>query len=345
MSGKRDFDVIACGAYFMDLVFTGFPRMPHPGEELYGSGFCVRPGGAYNTVLALHRLGVRVGWAVDLGSDIWSRMVLEEAEREGIDTSLFVRHRRPLRSVTVSVCLPEDRGFITYMDPDPPVPAAIGAISRCRTRILFIPALYHGPFFAIGEKAVRRSGTLVFMDGNSSSGTLAHTKGIAEALRKVDVFLPNRAEALRLAGLSGPADQEAEETALSLLSEHTPVVVMKRGKEGATALWDGRRYSVPAARIQARGRSAARSKTAGCAPGIATAGADTSGTDTTGAGDFFDGGFMKGWLDGKQPEECLAWAVSAGTAALSCADEKRTGFSLDRVARDAERILRGARTV
>jgi len=330
---KNRYDVIVCGAYFMDLVFTGFPRMPDPGEELYGTGFTLRPGGGYNTVLALHRFGVKVGWAVDLGNDIWSGMVIAAAEEEGIDTSLFVMHRKPLRSVTVSVGLPEDRGFITYMDPDPPVPAAVKAISRTKTRILFIPALYYGPFFAIGEKVVRKNGTLVFMDGNSSSGTIQGTKGIGETLKRVDIFLPNGKEALRLTG------KDTEPEALSALSAYTPIVAMKRGKEGAAAIWNGRKLSIQAAPGSPAGTARARRPGGppAHAPAINPAAIDP-GIDTTGAGDFFDAGFMKGWLDGKTPEECLAWGVASGSAAVSCADEKRKGFTLERVARDVRRI-------
>jgi len=113
------YDVIVVGDYFIDLVFGGLPRFPELGVEIIGTDFEMIPGGAYNSALAMHRLGLKVGWACDFGTDDFSRFVLERARSAGLDDSLFVCHAQPLRRITVAASYPEDRAFITYCDPDP----------------------------------------------------------------------------------------------------------------------------------------------------------------------------------------------------------------------------------
>ena len=111
------YDVIVVGGYFVDLIFNGLPQFPVLGKEIVGSGFEMLPGGAYNAALAMHRLGLKVGWAADFGDDDFSRFTLERARAEGLDDALFVHHRRPLRRITAALSYPEERAFITYVRP------------------------------------------------------------------------------------------------------------------------------------------------------------------------------------------------------------------------------------
>src|SRR5829696_7285229 len=95
-----NFDVLLVGDYWYDLIYTDLPRLPELGRELYAGGFDNVAGGPFNYAVALHRLGVRVGWAADFGNDLFSRMVLEAARNEGLDAALFQHHDRPYRRVT-----------------------------------------------------------------------------------------------------------------------------------------------------------------------------------------------------------------------------------------------------
>ncbi len=274
------YDVLAIGSYTIDFVFTGVPGMPELGKEVYSTGFDMIPGEAYNSVIAMHRLGLKVGWAADFGNDDLSRLALEHIRREGMDESLFVHHLRPLRRLSVAVSFPHERSFITYYDPDPSIPAAIKALSTISAKVLLVPGFYYGSLFETGVKFVRLKGMKLVMDGNSSKDILITNKKIRQVIKRLDVFLPNRTEALRM---TGAADIPS---AASLLGELCPLVVVKAGADGSYAYQNGQLFHVPAIPI--------------------------TPLDTTGAGDCFNAGFLKAWLDGKPVEECLRWGNIVG---------------------------------
>jgi sugar/nucleoside kinase (ribokinase family) len=265
------YDVLLTDGYFCDLIFTGLPELPRLGADLFGTGFDMVPGAVFYTALALHRLGVRAGWACDLGTDFASRFVLDAACREGIDDSLFRLHDRPLRRVSVSFSFAHDRGFISYQDPLPNV-SPIPLIEHHRPHVVLLSHLRYGPDLLALAAATHAYGGLVYMDCQARPETLAEPD-VTAALRAVDIFAPNQNEALHLTGAAVAAQ------ALALLAELTPLVIVKCGADGALAR---------------RGAEIAR------APSIVV-----PVLDTTGAGDCFNAGFLDGYLRGEPLERCL----------------------------------------
>jgi sugar/nucleoside kinase (ribokinase family) len=274
------YDVIVVGDYCLDLIFMGLPGPPEAGREVVAEAFDAVPGGTCNAVFAMHRLGIRVGWAGDFGADTYSRTILEQARGEGLDDRLFVHHERPMRRVTVSASFPGERAFIAYYDPDPPIPAGIKALARASARLVYVPGLYTGGAFKLGMQLMHAKGMRLAMDGNTNDdATLADPK-VEQSIRGADLFFPNRAEALRLTGESDL------ERALLALGRLCPLVVVKDGPNGAQAIQSGQET---------------------CSPAI-----PVSPMDTTGAGDAFNAGFIKAWLDGLDLAQCLRWGNIVG---------------------------------
>lgn len=265
------YDVLLPGCYFCDLIFTGLPGMPQLGAEIFGTDFDMVPGASFTTALALHRLGLRVGWACDFGSDFFSRFVLEAAHAAGIDSHLFRVHNQPMRCVTASLSFPHDRAFVSFMDEQPPLNVA-ALIEQHRPRAVLLSGLNMGPPLVELVAAARRHGTFVYMDCQCVAATL-ETPGVAEALRLVDVFAPNATEAMHLTGTSSVPE------ALAILAELAPLVVVKSGPDGAVARSGDRIVRAPAIPVQV--------------------------FDTTGAGDCFNAGFLFGHLRGESLEICL----------------------------------------
>lgn len=265
-------DVLLAGVYFADLIFTGLPGMPALGHEIFGTGFDLLPGGTFNIAIAMHRLGLKVGWQCDFGTDFFSRFVLDAARAAGLDDRYFRVHDNPLRNLTVSLSFAEDRAFVTYADQfaPPSVPAGVQAEA---VRCVLLPVFYHQPDLLTLSQQLHEHDGLLFMDCAQSDATL-DTPGVVEALRAVDVFAPNETEALQLTGAPTVAD------ALDRLAALTPLVVLKQGPRGATARQGTEQLHVPAL------------------DGIRV-------VDTTGAGDCFNAGFLCGYLGGESLERSL----------------------------------------
>jgi sugar/nucleoside kinase (ribokinase family) len=293
------YDVIVVGSYSVDLIFAGLPEFPQLGKDVVGTAFEMTPGEAYITAIAMHRLGIKVGWAADFGNDDFSQFTVKHAREEGLDDSLFVIHDRPYRRISAAASFPHERGFITYYDPDPLVPAAIPALIKANARLVFLPGLYFGNFLKLGKRLIQSKRMNLVMDGNSSDGDIVgkdkQCKAIRQAIKSTDIFLPNAREARRITG-----EQELH-SALAILGELCPVVVIKDGANGSFSYMNGKIEHVPAISI--------------------------TPLDTTGAGDNFNAGFLRAWLDGSPIEICQKWGNIAGglsTTALGGTTRKLT---------------------
>jgi sugar/nucleoside kinase (ribokinase family) len=106
----------------------------------------------------------------------------------------------------------------------------------------------------------------------------------------VDVFLPNEQEAR---AISGQADVAL---AGQNLTAQGPLVVIKRGHQGALAFQGSSQWEVPSNPID---------------PGAIA--------DTIGAGDCFDAGFLRAWHAGWKIPDCLKLGVRCGESSLRAA--------------------------
>ena len=297
-----DFDVLVAGSYTVDLIFTGLDGYPQLGIDVVGTDFTMTPGEAFISAIAMHRLGINVGWAADFGNDDFSQFALKRAREEGLDNSLFVIHNRAYRRISAAASYPDDRLFITYYDPDPSLPAIIPALMKSTARLLFVPGLYSGELLGLGKRLLRAKKMKLVMDGNSSRGNLQggdkESTAIRKAIRSADIFLPNAQEARRLTG------EQDLDLALQKLGHFCPLVVIKDGPKGSWSYLKDQLVHVPAIPV--------------------------TSVDTTGAGDNFTAGFLYAWLNGQSLEICMKWGNIVGglsttmmggtTRKISCED-------------------------
>jgi sugar/nucleoside kinase (ribokinase family) len=286
LSEARDhsaFDVVVIGEYYFDLIFRGLPGVPTIGTDIWAEEFDWLAGASFSTALALARLGTRAGWWCTFGNDIFSRMIIEEARREGMPTELFQMVDRPVRRVSAAFSLSHDRGFVSYSEePERLMPRE--ALRRLKPRVLLLQGFsLDAERQALIEEA-RSLGILVCSDCQHIDMTL-DTPSMREALSRIDVFLPNAKEAM---DLTGAADVDG---ALAALSPVCPTVVVKCGGDGAVAMHEGRRYAVPALPVEV--------------------------FDTTGAGDCFNAGFVHGRLNEPDFEAALEIGVICGSLAVT----------------------------
>lgn len=274
------------GNPFCDLTFRFADRetLPPLGQEVFADSFAINPGGSFNVSAALSRLGFKVGLKARLGTDIFSRYILERMEAHCLSQDLIVRVAEPTPVVTVGISFPHDRLFISYGTPDadPSAPGAIAVadLELYHPRVLFT----HGDDGIAVFQEARRRGVLVVLDTHWDVNYL-RSEYLRGVLREVDVAVPNLPEALEI---TGAADAT---TALDRLSEWCSCVVIKMGAEGCIANCDGQRYRAPAL--------------------------DVGAVETTGAGDNFNAGLIYGLLRGYSFETALRCAnITGGLSTL-----------------------------
>ncbi len=254
-------DVLLDGGYFSDLVFTGLPEFPRLGHEVYSREFNLAPGGAYNSAVALNRLGMRIAWPCRFGSDPFSQFVKNSAINEGLDASFFEESSQPSLRITVAFSFDDERAFLSYSDAVQEIPL-LKYLNDLRPAWLCVTHLAVGLHYPELFKQARALGTRIFMDCQAHHQSIADPQ-IQDLLHLVDVFAPNAEEARRLTG------EYDLEKGLNKLVEFTPLVIIKLGSEGCLfRAQGGETMRVPGIRVQVM--------------------------DTTGAGDNFNCGFLCG---------------------------------------------------
>ncbi len=149
-------------------------------------------------------------------------------------------------------------------------------------------------------RELKGAGLTISLDTNDDPDD--RWEGLDEVLALVDIFLPNRQEACRI------AQTENVEVAIERLAQQVPILVVKLGPQGA---------------ILRKGTQ--KMKAAGNAVEV---------VDTVGAGDSFDAGFLHKFVHGAALDECLRFAnrtaaystTAAGGVEAFRNDERRRSF-------------------
>lgn len=273
-------DILIPGHYFCDVIFTGIPEFPALGTEVYTERLRIVPGGCINSVTALRRLGVSVGWMGTLGNDPFSRVVDDWVTQENIARDWLVALDQPFQRVTVALSYPQDRAFITYVDPPPDlIDRARQAVEAGECAHLHFTGLLVNERVPDLLRACRARGITVSMDCQHRPVTLAQPL-VREIISLLDIFMPNAGEARSLTETSN-LDEAAD-----ALRQLVPLLVIKDGERGAQA-WRGDEHAhAPALKVEV--------------------------VDTTGAGDVFNAGFLAAYRDGTDLLTCLRWGNICG---------------------------------
>lgn len=303
------FDVTIAGELNLDLILYGLPDELPPERELLADRMVLTLGSSSAIVAHnLAALGSRVGFISCVGEDQFGQIALDRLAACGVDVAKVHRTAAVQTGLTVILQHNRWRNILTY-------PGAIfeltlahldfGYLANSRHFHLSSYFLQRGLRPHVPElfRRLKAAGLTVSMDPNDDPDD-RWVGGLQEALRHVDVFLPNAREAKRIAGT------EDLNAAVRRLAECVAIVVVKCGADGALAQRGGERVTAPAVNIQA--------------------------IDPVGAGDSFDAGFLHEFVHGKDLATCLAAGNLAG--ALSTTRPGGTEAFRDRGHRD--RFLR-----
>jgi tagatose kinase len=305
------------------------PDMPlHTAAEWLGPYPSGAPAIFIDTVA---RLGHSSGIIGGVGRDDFGRCLLDRLRRDGVDTRYVVEAERGATAVAfVAYALDGSRRFIFHIDGTPAVAAAVpDAFERSlpSDTAARAPRFFHVMGCSLmASELMRREickAVDLFADGGAAitfdpniRPELLGGRDVADVigpvLRRTAVLLPGEAELRLLAGRERAAGAWERECAAALFANPTlQMIVLKRGRRGATVLTRDASVDVPACRV--------------------------AEVDPTGAGDCFDAGFLCGLLEGRSLAECGRIAAAAG--ALNAAAFGPMEGAIDRAAVD--RLLAG----
>jgi sugar/nucleoside kinase (ribokinase family) len=280
------FDVTIAGELNLDLILYGLPDELPPERELLAERMMLTLGGS-SAILAhnLAALGSRVGFQSRIGDDDLGHTALQPLQQGGVDVSR-VRRVPGVVKTGLTVILQREawRNMVTYS----------GTIAELIWDDLDLDYLADSRHFHVSSyylqrglrprvaelfRKMKEAGLSTSLDTNDDPDD-GWGGGLQDALRYVDVFLPNEREAQKAAGVG---DLEA---AVKKLASQVPLVVVKLGREGAMAQRGKDRFVSPPLRVEA--------------------------VDAVGAGDSFDAGFLHQYVRGADLTTCLAAGNLAG---------------------------------
>ncbi|MGB9233074.1 MAG: carbohydrate kinase family protein [Terriglobales bacterium] len=282
---KPRFDVTIAGELNLDLILYGLPADLSPERELLADRMVLTLGSSSAIVAHnLASLGSQVGFQSLIGRDPLGQIALERLARSGVDTAR-VRKSESL-GTGLSVILQRDkwRNILTYA----------GTITRLSFDDLDLDYLSDARHFHLSSyylqtglrphvpelfRRLKAAGLTISLDTNDDPED-RFEGDLRQLLNQVDIFLPNRREACKIAATDNL------EAAMKKLSEVVPLVVVKLGAEGAVALRNNEK--------------------------IVSAALKVNTVDPVGAGDSFDAGFLYAYLKGESLERCMAVGNVAG---------------------------------
>lgn len=280
-------DVLVVGVANVDLV-TRVPRLPGPGETVFGVGLAVLPGGkGLNQALAVTRSGGTAALAATAGDDVWGRLLHRTLRDAGVDTSAFI--------------LAEGGTTAAVMVQVPPGGDSALTVTRTPTTFISLAEL------AIASPLLESSAATVIqleLDPDVVAQAVARAAGrkigmlvpdspmSGDIMSALDVIVVNRSEAAAFLGGGPPVEdvRDGHSAAEALRRLGPAAAVVTLGPQGAVYAGEAGTGHVPAP--------------------VAAA------VDTAGAGDAFLGAFALGIVRTNDLAEAVRRGVGAGTAAV-----------------------------
>jgi sugar/nucleoside kinase (ribokinase family) len=281
--------ILVAGELNPDLILRNYQSFPAPGKEVLVEDLHLTLGSSSAIcAVGLARLGNRVAFAANVGSDMYGDFCLAALDREGIDVTRVNRRADLKTGVTVSITSSADRALVTY-------PGAIASLQAEDLPDSVFPGFAHfhvSSYFLQGALRrglkglfgrARRMGLSTSLDPGYDPSE-QWSPELIDTLQEVDVFLPNETE---IRGITGCKDVHE---GVRLLDNGHTLVAAKLGPEGAISFCRGTSFR------------------AGAFP--------TEVVDTTGAGDSFDAGFLHAWLRRRPLQDCLHFASACGALSV-----------------------------
>jgi len=287
--GRSDISIV--GEINPDLILYGIPRDLEEDRETLANGFTLTLGSS-SAILAhnLSLLGTKVSLTSCIGSDIFGELCCRLLHAAGVELSRVVHAREGVGTgVTLILPLSASRRILTY--PGAMFEMGIGDLDieyLATARHFHVSSLFlHRkllPDIPALFREMKHRGLTTSLDTNDDPAQ-KWGSSVEELLPMVDILFCTEQELVRIARINDL------ESAARSLSAKLPVLVVKRGPQGASVYAKGLNQHVDALSVTV--------------------------VDTVGAGDSFDAGFLHQWLHGAPLDRCLAFGNVTGAFSVT----------------------------
>jgi ribokinase len=270
------FDAVGFGALNVDKLFK-VNEIANEGKESFITD-CeeVSGGSAANTIVALARLGCKVGFIGKVAVDREGKMLVDDFRREGVDSNGII-HSKHGRSGTVTGFVDKRGERALYVDPGVNDTIEFNEIDMeyaFQTRFLHLASFIGEKSFETQKKLVEALPKKVKL--SLDPGELYAQKGmrvLKPLINRTSVFMPSQGELQLLTGKN-----DYRKGAEALLCKGVGVVAVKLGGQGCYVTNGKENRLIEPFKVKV--------------------------VDTTGAGDAFCAGFLYGLISGKSLYEC-----------------------------------------
>ncbi len=242
-------------------------------------------GGATNAAVTFARQGLQAVFMGTIGHDPAGQAVLDDLDREGVDTSRVSYNEKLNTGYSVLLLAPTgERTILTYRGASTRYEAKNFDLQDIDAEWLYVSSMA-GSFDALDKifTQARKKGMKVMF--NPGKGELKHPRKLRALLEDVTILSVNKEEMAQLV-----EGQSIEELVVHGLN-YVPVVIVSDGPNGVCAS-DGK-VIVKAGMYQ-----------------------DVKVLDRTGAGDAFGSGFLSQWVQGKTLAESIVFASANSTSVV-----------------------------
>jgi sugar/nucleoside kinase (ribokinase family) len=284
------FDVSVIGELNLDLILYGLPEKLVLEQEHLAKDLSITLGSS--SAIFAHNLafmGNKVGFSSCIGSDPFGEICLKRLGESGTDLSRVRKMANKTTGLTVILPQRKERYILTY-------PGTMYDMSERDLDLNYVFSAKHlhvSSYFL--QKGIRVSLLEIFRKAKAAGLTTSLDTNddpenrwgseVQLLLKHVDILLPNEREARKL------AQTEDLERAAEALSQKVPILVIKRGSQGAIARVGKEKFSAFPPMVDA--------------------------ADPVGAGDSFDAGFIHQYIRGGKVEDCLKFANVAGALSVT----------------------------
>jgi ribokinase len=211
----------------VDFIYSGVPKIPELGEEIYSENFMVQLGGGPAvTPIVLNNLGLKTKLATFLGKGYQSKIAKELLEELNFSNyiNLHNKETEPV-NITSAMSMKDDRAFISYCeDMDDELTNEFCSKEEVYEFLKGSKVCFAVPFCSDVMQKLRNEGTIIAFDIGWNE--TVHFSKMKHILESVDLYTPNDKEAMKATETDSP------EKAVKVLSGYVKHPIVKIGGEG-----------------------------------------------------------------------------------------------------------------